>query len=223
VVRTAVCSKPTPYGLNAAYFGQCHLGSPVREICTPGSAWGDESKRPCPLGEASARKRLRPQGSARANVIKTRLYHPTISQPLGGRLRRKLDHPLRSMPRQNASPRFHVTLSLARTQNPWIAFGEARSCPAALRGRIRVIHDVRRHGEDDLARLSPPRKRSEGETTTDCRSTVVVGVIGDAGFMRNGDGQTAAHPGIRNSGITVETLGEVMIQIERPLVEGARA
>ena len=41
--------------------------------------------------------------------------------------------------------------------------------------------------------------------------------------MRNGDGQTAAHPGIRNSGKSVETLGEVMIQIERPLVEGARA
>src|SRR5271163_3545391 len=65
--------------------------------------------------------------------------------------------------------------------------------------------------------------RSEAETTTDCRSTVVVVVIGDAGAMRNGDGQTAAHPGIGNSGKTIETLGEVMIQIERPLVEGARA
>ena len=151
------------------------------------------------------------------------IHHKQFRSHSGEDSDEKLDHPLRSMPRQNASPRFHVTLSLARTQNPWIAFGEARSCPAALRGRIRVIHDVRRHGEDDLARLSPPRKRSEGETTTDCRSTVVVGVIGDAGFMRNGDGQTAAHPGIRNSGITVETLGEVMIQIERPLVEGARA
>src|SRR5580658_863144 len=41
--------------------------------------------------------------------------------------------------------------------------------------------------------------------------------------MRNGDGQTAAHPGIRNSGKSIETLGEVMIHIERPLVEGARA
>jgi hypothetical protein len=41
---------------------QCHLGSPVRENRTPGSAWGDENKRPCPLGEASARKRWRPQG-----------------------------------------------------------------------------------------------------------------------------------------------------------------
>jgi len=35
---------------------QCHLGSPVREICTPGSAWGDEIKTPCSLGEAPARK-----------------------------------------------------------------------------------------------------------------------------------------------------------------------
>src|ERR1700689_5890577 len=41
--------------------------------------------------------------------------------------------------------------------------------------------------------------------------------------MRNGDGQTAVHVGIRNSGKTVETLGEVTIRIERPLVEGARA
>ena len=41
--------------------------------------------------------------------------------------------------------------------------------------------------------------------------------------MRNGDGQTPGHPGIRDSGKTVETLGEVMIHIERPLVEGARA
>src|SRR5260370_41182268 len=41
--------------------------------------------------------------------------------------------------------------------------------------------------------------------------------------MRNGDGQTAAHVGIGNSDITVETLGEVMIRIERHLVEGARA
>src|ERR1035438_8595653 len=70
----------------------------------------------------------------------------------------------------------------------------------------------------DSFRQLPPRKRSEGETTTDCRSKVVVGVIGDAGAMRNGDGQTAAHVGICNSGKRVETLGEVMIQIERPLI-----
>src|SRR6516225_278163 len=84
VVQTAVCSEPTPDGLNAAYFSQGHLGSPVRGICTPGSAWGDESKRPCPLGEAWARKRLRPQGSARATATKPRPYQPLRS--LDGRL-----------------------------------------------------------------------------------------------------------------------------------------
>src|SRR6516162_3244935 len=82
VVPTAVCSKPTPYGLKDAYFRQCHLGSPVRENCTPGSAWGDENKRPCLLGEASTRKRLRPQGSAQAKVVKTRLYQPPRRCPV---------------------------------------------------------------------------------------------------------------------------------------------
>src|SRR5215471_93952 len=77
VVQTAIRSKPPPHGLNDAYISQCHLGSPVRETCTPGSAWGDENKRPCLLGEASARKRLRPQGSAQATVVKTRLYQPS--------------------------------------------------------------------------------------------------------------------------------------------------
>jgi len=48
----------------------------VREICTPGSAWGDEIKRLCLLGEVSARKRSQARGSARATVVKTRLYHP---------------------------------------------------------------------------------------------------------------------------------------------------
>ena len=40
--------------------------------------------------------------------------------------------------------------------------------------------------------------------------------------MRDGDGQAAAHPGISYSGKTVETLGEVMIHIEGPLVESTR-
>src|SRR5215472_827322 len=79
---------------------------------------------------------------------------------------------------------------------------------------------------------SPPRQSShsgpavllsEAETTTNHRSKVVVVEIGDTGAMRNGDGQTAAHPRIGNSGKTVETRGEAMIRIERYLVEGARA
>src|SRR5208282_685192 len=73
------------------------------------------------------------------------------------------------------------------------------------------------------SRLKGRGERSEGETSTDCRSNVVVVVIGDAGLVRNGDGQTAADVGIRNAGINVETLGEVMIRVERKFVEGARA
>ena len=76
LVQTAVCSKPTPDGLNDAVLYQWHLGSPVREICTPGSAWGDEIKWPCLLGERCSRKRCTSSGSARATVVKTRLYHP---------------------------------------------------------------------------------------------------------------------------------------------------
>jgi hypothetical protein len=58
VVRAAVGSKPAPDGLIDAYIRKWHLGSPVRGICTPGSAWGDEIKRLRLLGEAPARKRL---------------------------------------------------------------------------------------------------------------------------------------------------------------------
>jgi len=35
---------------------KCHLGSPVQEICTLGSAWGDEFKRPRSLGEGTGAK-----------------------------------------------------------------------------------------------------------------------------------------------------------------------
>src|ERR1700684_603937 len=73
------------------------------------------------------------------------------------------------------------------------------------------------------SRLSPPRKRLEAETTTEHRSKVAVVEIGDAGAMRNGDGQTAGHEGICKSGKSVETLGEVMVEIERPLLEDAGA
>src|SRR5580700_5426938 len=41
--------------------------------------------------------------------------------------------------------------------------------------------------------------------------------------MRNGDGETAGHEGIRQSGKTVETFGEVMIHVERPFLEVTRA
>ena len=41
--------------------------------------------------------------------------------------------------------------------------------------------------------------------------------------MGNGDGETAADLGIRNAGVGVETLGEVVIRIQRHFVEGALA
>src|SRR5580700_11867809 len=94
--------------------------------------------------------------------------------------------------------------------------GEMKSWRFRTRREALMNHDLG-------SRLIPPRKHSEAETATDCRSTVIVVVIGDAGTMRNGDGQTAAYPGIRNSDKAVETLGEVMIRIERPLIEGACA
>jgi hypothetical protein len=88
---------------------------------------------------------------------------------------------------------------------------EQRIAGRALQMPVRAL-DCPRHG-----------KRSEGETSTDCRSNVVVVVIGDAGAVRNGDGETTADVGIRNADISVERLGEVMIHIERTLVEVARA
>ena len=39
---------------------KCDLGSPVREICTPGSEWGDGHKAPCRLGEATVSKGTAP-------------------------------------------------------------------------------------------------------------------------------------------------------------------
>src|SRR3974377_2067566 len=46
------------------------LGSPVREICTPGSKWGDEYKESCRLGEATVSKETDWQGSAKATALR---------------------------------------------------------------------------------------------------------------------------------------------------------
>jgi hypothetical protein len=64
---------------------------------------------------------------------------------------------------------------------------------------------------------------SERKPAANRRSKVTVVEIGNAGLMRNGDGQAAAHEGISKPGKTVETMSEAMIGIERPLVERARA
>jgi hypothetical protein len=47
---------------------KCDLGSPVREICTPGSEWGDGYKVPCRLGDAPVSKGTARPGSAKANA-----------------------------------------------------------------------------------------------------------------------------------------------------------
>ena len=40
----------------------------MREICTPGSEWGDEHKEPCRLGETTDSKGQQWQGSAKAKA-----------------------------------------------------------------------------------------------------------------------------------------------------------
>ena len=47
---------------------KCDLGSPVRETCTPGSAWGDGFKVPCRLGDAPVSKGTARPGSAKATA-----------------------------------------------------------------------------------------------------------------------------------------------------------
>jgi hypothetical protein len=55
---------------------ECHLGSPVRENCTPGSAWGDESKKPGRLGEGTGAKASATARLRKDYRFKARLYHP---------------------------------------------------------------------------------------------------------------------------------------------------
>lgn len=54
---------------------ESRLGSPVREIRTPGSAWGDECKTPCLLGETPARKRTGCEAPHGLPLVEARLYH----------------------------------------------------------------------------------------------------------------------------------------------------
>jgi len=93
---------------------------------------------------------------------------------------------------------------LHQRKNGSLAHGEGEG--------LAVIH----RGNRDATPMSAPSSlnRSEAETGTDGRSKVVVVVIGHAGAVRNGDGQTTGDVGIRNSAKNVETLGEVVIRIE---------
>src|SRR3974390_1510571 len=69
VVRTAVCGDPSRNCLTG-YGSEWGLGSPVREICTPGSKWGDEEKEECRRGEATVSKETDWQGSAKATALR---------------------------------------------------------------------------------------------------------------------------------------------------------
>jgi hypothetical protein len=55
VVRAAVSSHIASNGMKRR-LRKSHLGSPVQEICTLGSAWGDEFKKPRSLGEGTGVK-----------------------------------------------------------------------------------------------------------------------------------------------------------------------
>src|SRR5262244_928160 len=57
---------------------KCDLGSPVRDICTPGSERGDGYKAPCRLGEATASK-----GAALARLRKGYRAEACPYQPYG--------------------------------------------------------------------------------------------------------------------------------------------
>ena len=48
-------------------------------------------------------------------------------------------------------------------------------------------------------------------------------VVGDAGAMRNGDGQASGDVGIGDADKTIEALGEVVIGVDGSFVEGAGA
>jgi hypothetical protein len=56
----------------------------VREICTPGSAWGGEFKKLCRLGEGTDVKTSATVRLRKGYRFKARLYHP--ARPLGGAL-----------------------------------------------------------------------------------------------------------------------------------------
>src|ERR1039457_6983748 len=76
MVRVAVSSYSAPDSLNDAAASECALGSPLREICTAGSDWGDESKKSCRLGEASGAKAPSAARLRKGYRFKARLYRP---------------------------------------------------------------------------------------------------------------------------------------------------
>src|SRR5664280_3271065 len=76
MVRAAVSAYSAPDSLNDAAASQCTLGSPLREIRTAGSDWGDESKKPCRLGEVDGAKAPPATRLRKGYRFEARLYRP---------------------------------------------------------------------------------------------------------------------------------------------------
>ena len=62
---------------------KCDLGSPVREICTPGSEWGDGHKAPCRLGEATVSKGTAPARLRKGYRSEASPYQPYTPVQIG--------------------------------------------------------------------------------------------------------------------------------------------
>jgi hypothetical protein len=78
VVRTAVRGTPSYDDLTRPGC-ECDLGSPVREICTPGSEWGNRYKEQRRLGEGTVAKATAPVRLRTGYRSKTCSYQPQRS------------------------------------------------------------------------------------------------------------------------------------------------
>src|SRR5262245_52581982 len=138
VVRAAVrgnssCDRLTGTGR------ECDLGSPVREICTPGSAWGDRTKAPCRLGEATVSKGAAPARLRKGYGSETCPYQPTMREACGT-----------SKHRQRAQP----------DRGPEGTLREAPSGSARGSGQDQPVQDRLGVGGGRRDRLDPPRPRT---------------------------------------------------------------
>src|SRR4029077_6440239 len=109
VVRTAVCGDPS-CDRRTRPGRECDLGSPVREIRTPGSAGGDGCKEPCRLGEDTAPKEAAPARLRKGYRSKACPYQPHAvagSTTSGGEetCTRTVDHSLYRALAESASTR----------------------------------------------------------------------------------------------------------------------
>jgi hypothetical protein len=130
VVRAAVCGAPSCDCLTGGGC-ECDLGSPVREICTPGSAWGDRSKVPCRLGEGTGSKEPAParlRKGYRSEACPYQPYHPALST-----------HAVHRVRPGNHARWEEVARDLNRTVRGWAAyFSYGSSCPRFVRSSQRI-------------------------------------------------------------------------------------